>query len=55
MVHTSSSLHDPIDVLTPVLIPHKLLDLGVMYRPVRRSRGLGSLDRRLLLLLLLLA
>jgi len=50
------SLHNAVDILAPVLIPHKLLDLRVVYRPVRRSRGLGGrLVWQLVLLLLLLA
>lgn len=44
------SLHHPINILTPVLIPHKLLDLGVVHWPMRRSRGFGGLDFVLLVL-----
>ena len=41
MVFNAGLLYRFIDVLAPMLVPHKLLDLGVMPRPIRRALYLG--------------
>lgn len=46
-------LHDAVDVLALVLVPDKLLDLGVVHRPVRWTRWFGWFSWRLVLLVLL--
>lgn len=50
-------LHNPVDILAAVLMPHELLDLGVVRGPVRwsRQRRAALLLGALLVLLVFLA